>query len=348
MQSLNELIGNHPDFMDSLTGTVVTVVFIVFSVTLLLTVRKMYVENKKGIENAYSDSDIYYKWSIYLVSILIASFLSLNIGSIVYFSNQKEAGQEHYDAVVHAAVEDIKGNFEVEDVELYDHTFRGDYYGVEAIINTPGDTYHVSFIYDKETDSMVPKPTSDTPIEELPIAAGSAMEDIVNEYDTFAGAYLQKVYSLEDNDNSGGPVISSGKFISSIIFSSLGVLAFGFIVLNKRTMNFVVTLLAAIGVIITLIVMMIVGGTSGSSSYLKDARIQNVEHNYDIVSGDYETRDGRALRGRVLFSGAKETQSVRFEYIKPLGHMVDTEDDKDTPLRPESPLNNIIVDNESS
>ena len=344
MKSLNELIGHYPNNTDALTETVIVVVIAVFAVVLLVTVLKMRRQNKKSLYWSNWDADRFSQWSVYGVSLLVAIFMSFNIGSVFFFANKASDGKEYYNQVVQATTADIESNFAVQDVQLHDHVFRGEYYGIETILKTAEDTYHVSFIYDKETDSMVPKPTSDTLIEELPVTPGSTMESIVEDYDTFAGAYLQKVYDIEDNGGRETPVLGDGRFITSIILSSVGVLAFAFIVFNKSASNYVVTGLGAIGIGLSFVILTPMAISFGDSSHLKDARIQNIEHNYDIVHGDYETRDGRGMKGDILFTGATETESVRFEYIEPLGHMVAEDDEEAVQLKQGSSLSLLIED----
>ena len=343
MSSLNDMIGQYPSRMESFSTLLITVVVIVFTVVFLSTMAKMHKVNKRPGMYGYYGEKRFSKFAVYTVSALFGLFLATSAGANMYFFDQLHVGKEHKEAFKAATVEDIQENFAVEEVTINNQVFDGDYYGVDAVMGTSDDTYHVSLMYDRDLDAMVPVPVSDDSIESLPIADGSVLEGFIADYEDFEGEYLQVLYSLEDNDNNKYFVGSLGVFIASLVFTFIGVLAFIFTVFNKSAGNIPVTAVSIVGLLFILVANgFALLSASPSSEYLKEARIQNIEHNYAVISGDYSSHSQRSITAEAIFKGTTETQEVLFEYNEPLGHMIATKDGENASLRPGSPLDEII------
>lgn len=348
MQSLNELIGQYPSRMESFSTLLISVVIVVFTVVFLSTMAKMHKVNKRPGCYCYYGEERFPKFAVYAVSALFGLFLAVSAGVNMYFFDQIQVGNDYKEAVRVATVDDIQKNFVVDEVQVSDQLFEGDYYGVDATLGSSDDTYHVSLMYDKDLDAMIPAPVSDASIESLPIAEGSVLEGFVADYGEFEGEYLQILYSLEDNDNNQHFVGSLGVFIASLVFSFLSVLAFCFTILNRHAGNVPVTAVSIGGLIFILAANgFALLAASPSSEYLKEARIQNIEHNYAVISGDYSSNSQRSITAEAIFKGTTETQEVLFEYNEPLGHMIATKDGENASLNPGSPLHEIISLNSS-
>lgn len=337
MQSLQNLIGEYPSRMDSVTPTLVGVTIAVFTTVFIIMLVRFHSKNSSyGYRREARPTT-------YIAAAFIAVLVSFNVGTVGFLADQNKVGSAYKETVEATVSENIQKNFDVENIELHDSSFYGDYYTVDAIMSTSDDTYHLSFMYYDEVGAMVPEPNS-VSVDELPFKSDSELTAFMEDYDDFAGKYLQIMYSIKDSSNNQFFVGSVAALVTSII---LTVLVSGIAVLcwfmNLSSERILVTL-AAFAVNLAVLFFTALSVSDGHSGHMRNAQIQNIEHNYDVLTvGDTE-KNGDSLKADVMFKGVTSTHNMSFEYSEPLGHMLVADDDGNVAaLRPGSPLESILL-----
>lgn len=206
MQSLEELIGNHPKFLDFLTLPMVLVLVALFAIGLL----GLFSQIKKS--SRFRGNSGKHFFAIFIVLLLVGQ-----IGNGVGLIIKKGSENEFYDNLETATINYSENNFDAHKVTIQESHYDGENYLVEVGLDNITHKTVVHMKYSDEHDMLVPYGQID--YETLPVKEGSPLDSLIADNEHLS------INSIDEMKDIGKELRTTGYFGIVIAFLGVFVLA---------------------------------------------------------------------------------------------------------------------------
>lgn len=203
MQSLERLIGNHPEFLDFLTLPMAIILIALFTIGLISLFTKM----NKHSENSTKGEQRFY-------AILVMVLLVGQIGNGVGLIMKKSSEHEFYENLETATVAYSEKNFDAHKITIQSSHYDGENYLVSVGLDNINHKTVVNMKYSHEHSMLIPYGKID--YETLPVKEGSPLESLI------ANDEHLSINSIDEMKEVGAELRTTGLF--GIILAFIGVL----------------------------------------------------------------------------------------------------------------------------